>query len=414
MSQISQILKISNSIHAVCTRNSYATFILKKSDGFGRQIKLPRSRCSSNDVVSSNTSTETQDHHHPVSSEYSKKISKAMTAYLDRAKQYDQFMKLQLEEYEIGRRHLANMMGADPETFTQEDIDEAIQYLMPSGLFEPKARPVFKHPSKIFLKRKAAEFDISGRPFHFLFYTARPNYYEILYDITEKILRLNKQEDKMVALGVIKAEENQRFNLSGTRFLTKEEFEHHIIESIKDKEYDQFLTCISQLAEHPYSNLEKDFITKFCIPLIAETLTMEIPPLKFDEKKRPYIEATGYRKRTVANVVVKGGGTGKMEINGSDISFFVGIQEREQIMFPLLFTGLLNKVDVEANVIGEGFTAQSGAIRHAISLALRSFLSTEEVERMRLAGLLTRDPRVRERKKPGQEGARRKYTWKKR
>lgn len=52
-----------------------------------------------------------------------KHISKAMKAYLERAREQDEFMKKQREEYQIGKRHLANMMGEDPETFTQEDID---------------------------------------------------------------------------------------------------------------------------------------------------------------------------------------------------------------------------------------------------------------------------------------------------
>lgn len=51
------------------------------------------------------------------------KVSKAMQAYLTRANEHDEFMKTQNLEFQIGKRHLANMMGADPETFTQEDID---------------------------------------------------------------------------------------------------------------------------------------------------------------------------------------------------------------------------------------------------------------------------------------------------
>lgn len=51
------------------------------------------------------------------------KTSKAMNAYLQRAKEHDEFMKTQISEFKIGKRHLANMMGEDPETFTQEDID---------------------------------------------------------------------------------------------------------------------------------------------------------------------------------------------------------------------------------------------------------------------------------------------------
>ncbi|CAG2064453.1 unnamed protein product, partial [Timema podura] len=85
-----------------------------------------------------------------------------------------------------------------------------------------------------------------------------------------------------------------------------------------------------------------------------------------------------------------------------------------QLLFPLIFTGLLGAVDIEATVAGGGTSGQAGAIRWGISWGLRSFVDQEMVEKMRLAGLLTRDYRKKERKKPGQEGARRKYTWKKR
>lgn len=81
-------------------------------------------------------------------------------------------------------------------------------------------------------------------------------------------------------------------------------------------------------------------------------------------------------------------------------------------MFPLQFTDLMFKVDIVATVVGVGVSAQAGAIRHGISLALKSFVDTNKLEDMRLAGLLTKDRRTKERKKYGQEGARRKYTWK--
>lgn len=83
-------------------------------------------------------------------------------------------------------------------------------------------------------------------------------------------------------------------------------------------------------------------------------------------------------------------------------------------MFPLLMAGKLGKVDVEVTVTGDGISAQAGAIRHGISLALRSFLEAEQREQLRLAGLLTKDRRVCERKKYGQWAARRKFTWLKR
>ncbi|KAF5277482.1 hypothetical protein FQR65_LT03819 [Abscondita terminalis] len=84
------------------------------------------------------------------------------------------------------------------------------------------------------------------------------------------------------------------------------------------------------------------------------------------------------------------------------------------ILFPLIFTGMLGKIDVEAFVEGGGTSGQAGAIRWGISNGLRSFVSPDMMEKMRLAGLLTRDFRKRERKKPGRARARKKFTWKKR
>ena len=106
-------------------------------------------------------------------------------------------------------------------------------------------------------------------------------------------------------------------------------------------------------------------------------------------------------------------------------------------MFPLQFTRLLGLVDVEVLVDAGGPSSQvknifkklkiyfnfnkfvsknlqAGAIRYALSMSLRSFVDEETLEDMKICGLLTQDVRVRERKKPGQEGARRKFHWRKR
>ncbi|XP_076317498.1 mitochondrial ribosomal protein S9 [Tachypleus tridentatus] len=343
-----------------------------------------------------------------------KKISKAMRAYLERAKEHDEFMKHKREEYEFGKRHLANMMGVDPEHFTQADIDQAIEYLMPSGLFEKKARPIMKPPEQIFPKRKAAEFDESGRPFHFLFYTGKANFFQTLHDIVEKIEEVNSFEDRMLRKGIREPPAESRVNLSGSTWVTKEGLEELIIEKTSDQDYATFVSAITNLADHPYSYRVKDYIMKFRMTLTAASLKLEILPLQYDANNHPFVKTTGYRKTSKAEVLVQGNGTGKIEINGTDIEYFENIQDREQLIFPLQFSGLLKQVDVSAVVSGGGTSGQAGAIRHGLSLALCSFLSPKEVELMRLAGLLTRDRRTRERKKPGQAGARKKFTWKKR
>ena len=116
--------------------------------------------------------------------------------------------------------------------------------------------------------------------------------------------------------------------------------------------------------------------------------------------------------RTILN------GSGKIDIDGHDILYFEAPYMRRALFFPLQLSGMLDKVDIFANVVMQpkrhGPGAVSGAIRSALSLSIAAYVDKETRERMRLAGLLTIDVRTRERKKFGQEGARRKYTWKKR
>lgn len=338
-----------------------------------------------------------------------------MKAYLERAQEHDNFMKAQTIEFQIGKRHLANIMGADPETFTQEDIDEAIEYLFPSGLFDKKARPMMKSPEEIFPSRKAAEFDETGRPFHNMFYTGKPNFFQLLHNIVDEIRGAQFIEDKMIQRGRLPTE-TDRLDMTGFAWLSKTELEKMLVETISDLEYNNFLNTMNRLAAQPAAFKCKEFALKYAKPLIDQSKISEIPKPKIDENGKQFI--TTYeclRKTARADVTIRFPGTGKVSINKDhDITYFEHVQSREQVLFPLIFIDQLGKFDVEANVAGGGFSGQAGAIRWGIATGLRSFVDSEVIEEMRVAGLLTRDYRTRERKKPGQEGARRKYTWKKR
>ncbi|CAH1186851.1 unnamed protein product, partial [Phyllotreta striolata] len=343
-----------------------------------------------------------------------KNVSKAMRAYLERAREHDEFMEKQRKEFKLGKRHLANMMGEDPEHFTQEDIDNAIEYLFPSGLFEKKARPIMKPPEEIFPQRKAAEFDETGRPFHFLFYTGRANYYEVLHSICQHIIDLNRFEDGMIKKN-LRPDSNLTLDMSGNQWLDKEALETKLVESVGDKDYEYLINSLERLVAHPYSYKIKDFILDFSKPLINQVKTLDIPKPHIDSDGRQYV--TTYeclRKRARGDVTIRMPGTGKISINNQDITYFEDVQSREQLLFPLIFTDMLNKVDVECNVAGGGYSGQAGALRWGIASGLRSFVEPDMIEKMRIAGLLSRDYRTRERKKPGQWGARRKFTWKKR
>lgn len=342
------------------------------------------------------------------------KMSKAMKAYLERAKAHDEFMKVQNLEFNIGKRHLANMMGEDPETFTQADVDRAIQYLFPSGLYDRKARPMMKPPVEVIPQRKAAEFDEAGRPFHSMFYSGRPNYFKLLYDIVKNINNLNSFEDRMIRKQLL-PDPTQQLVVEGFDWLPKESLERMLLEDITEHEHEYFVSAMNRLMEHPYSYKEKDFINLYRKPLLAKSEADLIPEPQFDEEGRRYI--TVYeclRKSARADVTILSPGSGTVTINGHDITYFEDVQPREQIMFPLIFTDMIDKVDIVANVEGGGFSGQAGAIRWGIAMGLRSFVDETTINRMRFAGLLQRDYRRRERKKPGQAGARRKYTWKKR
>ena len=132
------------------------------------------------------------------------------------------------------------------------------------------------------------------------------------------------------------------------------------------------------------------------------------------QSKKPYMYGTGRRKSSVARVHLFPGGTGKITINGRDIDDYFGLETLKLIVRqPLATTNTTDKVDIEATVTGGGVTGQAGAIRHGISRAL---LQVDESYRpaLKAAGFLTRDPRMKERKKSGLKGARRAPQFSKR
>ncbi|KAM4045010.1 small ribosomal subunit protein uS9m [Anomaloglossus baeobatrachus] len=325
------------------------------------------------------------------------------------------FIKKQIEEFNIGKRHLANMMGEDPETFTQEDIDKAIAYLFPSGLFEKKARPVMKHPDEIFPKQLAIQWGEDKRPFHFLFYTGKQSYYSLLHDAHTKFLSIRAYGEDIKRKGLSAENQKPVIDLAGRRWLIKEELENLLVEKLNDQDYLYFLQTMERLVSMPHSSIEEDYILKYCKNLEIQSKKQMVNPLQYDEHGVAFSTGEGKRKTSEATAVLRDQGKGKITINGEEyLDYFTVLQDREQLMFPFQFLDRLMKYDTECTVTGHGRSCQAGAIRLAISRALLSFVSDKEMEAMRQAGLLTVDPRNKERKKPGQEGARRKFTWKKR
>ena len=116
---------------------------------------------------------------------------------------------------------------------------------------------------------------------------------------------------------------------------------------------------------------------------------------------------TGRRKKSVARVRLIPG-KGAITINGRDIDEYFGLETLKVIVRqPLTLLSLVGKYDVVVNVAGGGFTGQAGAIRHGIARALLEVNEEEYRPALKKAGFLTRDPRMKERKKYGLKAARR-------
>ena len=132
------------------------------------------------------------------------------------------------------------------------------------------------------------------------------------------------------------------------------------------------------------------------------------------ESKRKYFYGTGRRKSSVARVRVYENGTGAITINGRDIDNYFGLDTLKLVVNqPLVAADLVGKVDIVVTVAGGGVSGQAGAIRHGISRALVT-LNPEYRASLKAAGFMTRDPRMKERKKYGLKAARRAPQFSKR
>ncbi len=132
------------------------------------------------------------------------------------------------------------------------------------------------------------------------------------------------------------------------------------------------------------------------------------------KSKKPYFYGTGRRKSSVARVHLYPNGTGSITIHGRDTADHFALQTLKQTARqPPAATDTLGKMDIVATVTGGGVTGQAGAIRHGVARAL--LLANEEYRpALKSAGFLTRDPRMKERKKYGLKAARRAPQFSKR
>lgn len=132
------------------------------------------------------------------------------------------------------------------------------------------------------------------------------------------------------------------------------------------------------------------------------------------KKKAEYLFGIGRRKSAAAQVRVYKKGTGMMTVNGKDFKvYFPASAQQEIATSPLKIVGQEEKLDVTVKVAGGGFMSQTEAVRHGLSRALL-LLNPNFKKPLKKAGFLTRDPRKKERKKPGLKRARKAPQWAKR
>jgi small subunit ribosomal protein S9 len=131
------------------------------------------------------------------------------------------------------------------------------------------------------------------------------------------------------------------------------------------------------------------------------------------DTKTPEFLGTGRRKTSIARVRLASG-TGKITVNGRTFeNYFPMETARGTVTQPLTITGTADKFDVRVNVSGGGPNGQAGAVRHGIARALLRVDANFRAS-LKAEGYLTRDPRMRERKKYGQPGARKRFQFSKR
>ncbi len=241
---------------------------------------------------------------------------------MDQKREHDAFIAKEQAEFELGKQHLANMMGVEAETMTQADIDKAIEYLFPSGLQEKTARPLMKPPKEvssllyvlryirlvvtspslclqIFPQQKEPEFDVEGRPFNPFFFTRRPNFVRSLHEIVDTLESCYTLSDRMMQQGH-GPDPDRMLNadrLAGTRWVTKTELEEKLLEKISDTHFEELITVLERLTFQHFSYKFKDFIYKYRVSTeVVKSKDMFIKP-ELDKSGRAYVEALGESER---------------------------------------------------------------------------------------------------------------------
>ncbi|CAH8640688.1 unnamed protein product [Schistosoma guineensis] len=340
----------------------------------------------------------------------------SVKSYLKNIEKNEMILSIEKKEYENGRKFLAQIMGYDPVHFTPEQVNEAIEYLLPSSLYAKRARPVFKEPHLVFPPQKQLQCDVNGRPLNSYFYTTHQNFHKIMNEAIYKLEEIKLHSDQSYFnRTTVKPTLKEVHYATSSDFMSKINLMKMINETISDAQYKQWLVLMKRLSEHPLSYLVEEFIQHYKAQICGPTSEIKLPePFMDSATNRKCVQAFGQKKNSLAEVTLYMPGTGDFTVNGARLlEIFPELGNREQIVFPLQQTNTVGKVDIIATVSGDGSSSLANALRLAIARCLASMLPIDQGKnRLLVTGLLSQDNRFAERKQPGQRKARKKPIWK--
>uniref|UniRef100_A0A2K6WIF7 Uncharacterized protein n=1 Tax=Onchocerca volvulus TaxID=6282 RepID=A0A2K6WIF7_ONCVO len=340
-----------------------------------------------------------------------KVISRALEVYLNDVKRQNKIMARERAEFELGKRYLANMLGLEPNSITQDDIDKALEYLFPSGLTNKFALPVMKPPEEILPMLRQIEFDDEGRPKDLLFFTLAPKFYRLLSIVGTKTEALLCYQQKQ-RVAIEDDSKTSKMELLGTEWISQQMLCNKLEERITDEMYAHLIVSLDYMVSLPGAYKERDFIFEYRKSVAVGTKDIifgaKVPPVQLVEGTNQRMAKVEVRlKASFAEVEVRDKGSGEYTVDGYGLDIF-----REIFLAPLIVTDLLGKLDITGKITDGrgGASVIPRIIRHGASLCIAA-LFPEHFDKLRLAGLLTSDPRKRERYKINQKGARAKWIW---
>ncbi|CAF3724382.1 unnamed protein product [Rotaria magnacalcarata] len=268
------------------TSNSKANNQQISSSSAVKEVHENESFLNNRDTAQAIADEETIDSVEQATSTRAEMISLAMKNYLMKSREKQKVLDEKNYEFEIGRRHLARIMGEDPEGFNQEKIDACqllndIYFLLFTnilGRIELFASIGLTRRT-CSTKDETVQFDKAGRPFHFLYYTAKQNYYDVLHMVANRIEELKKAEVALLASG-LEPDYSQNDEFNYTQWESKEIFEQRFLEKLNDEQYKTLITCLNRLVKNPMAYTIKDYINSFRTKLADTISKQHIEPVK--------------------------------------------------------------------------------------------------------------------------------------